>query len=95
MSLSRPITAMVACTCDVMQLESAVHADTIFIVQRRDGDVMISLFAGDDRPEEATEAVSKQVSTATPIVYMSTLLAYSKGEAVDLERTVVSSAGQR
>ena len=38
-----------------------VHADTIFIVQRRDGDVMISLFAGDDRPEEATEAVSKQV----------------------------------
>jgi len=45
MSLSRPITAMVACTCDAMQLESAVHADTIFIVQRRDGDVMISLFA--------------------------------------------------
>lgn len=41
----------------------AVHADTIFIVQRRDGDVMISLFAGADRPDEATQAVAKQVST--------------------------------
>ena len=35
--------------------------DTIFIVQRRDGDVMISVFAGDQRPEEATDAVAKQV----------------------------------
>lgn len=37
-------------------------ADQIFIVQRRDGDVMISLFAGEDRPEEATPEVAKQVS---------------------------------
>ncbi len=73
MSLRRSIIALVLCTYDVMQFKSAVHADTIFIVQRRDGDVMISLFAGDDRPEEATEAVSKQVSAAIPIVYMSML----------------------
>ncbi len=73
MSLKHSKIALVSCTYDVMQLKSAVHADTIFIVQRRDGDVMMSLFAGDDRPEEATEAVAKQVSVATPIVYISTL----------------------
>ncbi len=73
MSLRRSKIALVSCTYDVMQLKSAVHADTIFIVQRRDGDVMISLFAGDDRPEEATEAVAKQVSAAIPVVYISTL----------------------
>lgn len=78
MSLRCPITALVACAYDLLQLNSAVHADTIFIVQRRDGDVMISLYAGDDRPEEATEAVSKQVSAAIPIVYMSTLPAKEK-----------------
>lgn len=38
--------------------------DTIFIVQRRDGDVMISPFAGPDRPEEATHDVAQQVTVA-------------------------------
>ena len=73
MSLRRSTIALVSCTYYVMRFKSAVHADTIFVVQRRDGDVMISLFAGDERPEEATEAVSKQVSAAIPIVYMSAL----------------------
>lgn len=45
-------------------LKHIVVSDTIFIVQRRDGDVMISLFAGEDRPEEATEAVARQVIQA-------------------------------
>lgn len=49
-------------------LKHIVVNDTIFIVQRRDGDVMISLFAGDDRPEEATEAVSKQVIQAAAVL---------------------------
>lgn len=73
MTLRRSITGLDLCAYHVMQLKPAVHADTIFIVQRRDGDVMISLFAGDDRPDEATEAVSKQVSAAIPIVYTSAL----------------------
>ncbi|KAL0045603.1 hypothetical protein WJX82_011039 [Trebouxia sp. C0006] len=49
-------------------LKRIVVNDTIFIVQRRDGDVMISLFAGDDRPDEATEAVSKQVIQAAAVL---------------------------
>lgn len=39
-----------------------VAADKVFIVQRRGGDVMISLYAGEDRPDEATPEVAKQVS---------------------------------
>lgn len=39
-------------------------ADTIFIVQRRDGEVMISPFAGPGRPEEATHDVAQQVRVA-------------------------------
>ncbi|KAL3134135.1 hypothetical protein ABBQ32_008554 [Trebouxia sp. C0010 RCD-2024] len=45
-------------------LKHIVVTDQIFIVQRRDGDVMISLYAGDDRPEEATPEVAKQVIKA-------------------------------
>lgn len=56
-----------------------VHADTIFIVQRRDGDVMISLFAGEDRPEEATEAVARQVGDASSNCTLEQLSRYSFG----------------
>ena len=56
-----------------------VHADTIFIVQRRDGDVMISLFAGEDRPEEATEAVAIQVGDASSNCTLEQLRHYSFG----------------
>ena len=38
-----------------------LSTDTIFIVQRRDGEFMISLYAGENRPEEATDAAAKQV----------------------------------
>ncbi|KAA6422017.1 MAG: hypothetical protein FRX49_08035 [Trebouxia sp. A1-2] len=68
-----PLTAK-PCTVTVITkplkpiLKRIVVNDTIFIVQRRDGDVMISLYAGDDRPEEATEAVSKQVIQAAAVL---------------------------
>lgn len=41
----------------------AVDADTLFIVQRKEGEVMISPFAGPDRPEKATQKVAEQVSS--------------------------------
>lgn len=44
-----------------VSIPQADAADTIFIVQRRDGDVMISPFAGPNRPEEATQEVAEQV----------------------------------
>lgn len=55
---------MLTAASNLCAREVPVSADTIFIVQRRNGDVMISPFAGPNRPEEATQEVAEQVGVA-------------------------------
>lgn len=43
----------------------AVAADDICIVQRKHGDVLISVYGGKDPPTEATAEVAKQVRSAS------------------------------
>ena len=49
---------------DVITSKGVMHwseSDKLFIVQRRGGDVMISLYSGEDRPDQATAEVAEQV----------------------------------
>ncbi|KAL0021768.1 hypothetical protein WJX79_006996 [Trebouxia sp. C0005] len=93
-----PLTAK-PCTVTVITkplkpiLKRIVVNDTIFIVQRRDGDVMISLYAGDDRPEEATEAVSKQVIQAAAVLVPE--LAEAQTQQVTAAASFVGSKSRR